>query len=345
MLGLNDIFVKPVRTFLTGLNLILGVIGIVFGLALSNTIEAFRNTPALLGIVYDAIVTRQQVSDILTRRRLEKAPGVQAFYGEIQTEAWTLNEQTFKIRAVEGDLGSFSFHIPEGRFFQLGSNEAIAGKGLLEWLGLHVGDTLTVRLEEKDGPASTWVIVGTYPESADAGQRLMVNLSSINRLVKHNDPNTYYLKLYPGADVDALRAYLSPRKESDLNLATIKEAIPDSIIYLQLAIFVLSGILIIIAIVNVFIMSLLTAQEKLRVIGVLKTVGMTPAQVVRYVQYHRGQSGHAGCACRRATRPRRDSKPAHRAVQLHWLRPNQYLSQPAPDPAPDPLYCYFQRCR
>ena len=45
VLGLNDIFVKPLRSFLTGLNLILGVIGIVFGLALSDTIEAFRNIP------------------------------------------------------------------------------------------------------------------------------------------------------------------------------------------------------------------------------------------------------------------------------------------------------------
>ena len=33
-------------------------------------------------------------------------------------------------------LDSFSFQILEGRFFQPGSNEAIAGKGLLEWLGL-----------------------------------------------------------------------------------------------------------------------------------------------------------------------------------------------------------------
>jgi len=280
VLGLNDIFVRPLRSFLTGINLMLGVIGIVFGLTLTDTIQAFRENPALLGIVYDAIVTRQQVSDNLSQRLLTKAPGVDAFYGEIQIKAWTPDEKTFKVRAVEGNLDYFPFQILEGRFFQPGTNEAIAGKGLLDWLGVGIGDTITVNLENKDGPQVIWVIVGVYPEPADAGQRLMVNLSSVNRLVKINQPNTYYLKLNPTADIPAIRSFLAPQKKSDLNLVTVGEAIPESVIYLQLAIFALAGILIAIAIVNVLIMSLLTAQEKLRVIGILKTVGMTPTQIV-----------------------------------------------------------------
>jgi len=280
VLGLNDTFVKPFRSFLAGLNLVLGVIGIVFGLALSDTLETYKENPALLGIVYDAIVTRQQVSDHLTERRLMKAPGVDAFYGELQVKGWTPDERTFKVRAMDGELDQFPFQILEGRFFQPGTHEAIAGKGLLTWLGLEVGDAITLRLEEKDGPAATWVIVGVYPEAADAGQRLMVDLSSLRRLVKNNDPTTYYLKLSPAADIPGLRSYLSPRKDSAISLVTLEEPIPDSVIYLQAAIFALAGILIAIALVNVLIMSLLAAQEKMRTIGILKTVGMTPAQVV-----------------------------------------------------------------
>ena len=280
VLGLNDMFVKPFRSFLTGLNLVLGVIGIVFGLALSDTIKTYKENPALLGIVYDAIVTRQGVSDNLTRRRLTDVPGVASFYGELQVNAWTADESTFKVRAVEGALDDFPFQILEGRFLQSGTNEAIAGKGLLTWLGLKVGDTITLRLEEKDGPAATWLIVGVYPEAGDAGQRLMVDLSSLDRLVKNNDPTTYYLKLHPGADIPSIRSYLAPRKDSEMSLATVGEAIPDSVIYLQVAIFALAGILIAIALVNVLIMSLLAAQEKMRTIGILKTVGMTPAQVI-----------------------------------------------------------------
>jgi putative ABC transport system permease protein len=291
VLGLNDIFVRPLRSFLTGLNLTLGVIGIVFGLALTDTIQAFRENPALLGIVYDAIVTRQQVSDNLSQRLLTKAPGVEAFYGEIQVKAWAQDEKTFKVRAVEGNLNAFPFQIIEGRFFQLGTNEAVAGKGLLDWLGVGIGDTITVNLENKDGPEMFWVIVGVYPEPADAGQRLMVNLSSVNRLIKSNHPNTYYLKLNPDADIPVIRNFLAPHKKSDLSLVTVGEAIPESVIYLQLAIFALAGILIAIAIVNVLIMSLLTAQEKLRVIGILKTIGMTPAQIVQMFNITAGSLG------------------------------------------------------
>ena len=280
VLGLNDIFAKPFRSFLAGLNLVLGVIGIVFGLALSDTIKTYKENPALLGIVYDAMVTRQQSSDNLIQRRLMKAPGVEAFYGELQVKTWTLDERSFKVRAVNGELDQFPFQILEGRFFQPGTNEAIAGKGLLTWLGLEVGDTITLRLEEKDGPAATWVIVGVYPEPADAGQRLMVNLSSLRRLVKNNDPTTYYLKLSPMADTREIRSYLAPRKDSDISFATVGESIPDSVIYLQAAVFALAGILIVIALANVLIISLLAAQEKMRTVGILKTVGMTPAQVV-----------------------------------------------------------------
>jgi putative ABC transport system permease protein len=280
VLGVNDVFVKPLRSLLAGINLTLGVMGVVFGLALSGTIQVYRQNPALLGMVYDAIVTREQSSDERARRLIGQAPGVEAFYGEYLLEAKTLDGRSLKLRAVEGDLEAFPFHILEGRFFLPDTSEALAGKGLLDWLGLNVGDSLTLILDKDDGPQATWVIVGEYPEPADAGQRLMVNLSSVRPLVKHTSPSVYYLKLAPSADAEAIRAFLSPRRESDLNFMLMEDVIPSTVIYLQIAVFMLAGILIGIAMVNILIMSLLSAQEKLRVVGILKTVGMTPWQVI-----------------------------------------------------------------
>ncbi len=291
VLGLNDAFVRPLRALLTGLNLTLGVMGIVFGLALSHTLQTYRENPALLGVVYDAIVTRQENTDARTRRILSQAPGVDAFYGETQLQVQTLTGQTFQLRGVEGDLEAFPFHIAEGRFFQPDSNEAIVGRGLLDWLGLKLGDTLTLTLEDEGRQEAAWTIVGVYPEPADAGQRMMVSLLSASALDRHADPDTYYLKLSPGADTDELRAYLEPNKESDLSLILVDEAIPSSVIYLQLAVFMLAGILVGIAVINVFITSLLATQEKLRVVGVLKTVGMVPAQVVTMINTAAGALG------------------------------------------------------
>jgi putative ABC transport system permease protein len=291
VLGLNDAFVRPLRALLTGLNLTLGVMGIVFGLALSDTLQTYRENPALLGVVYDATVTRQESTDSRARRILSQAPGVDAFYGETQLQVQTPEGQTFQLRAVEGDLAAFPFHIAEGRFFRSDTNEAIVGRGLLDWLGLELGDPLTLTLEDDDRHEMTWTIVGVYPEPADAGQRMMVSLSSASGLDRHAVPDTYYLKLSPSADTDKLRAYLEPDKESDLSLILVDEAIPSSVIYLQLAVFMLGSILIGIAVVNVFITSLLATQEKLRVVGVLKTVGMVPAQVVAMINTAAGVLG------------------------------------------------------
>jgi putative ABC transport system permease protein len=279
------------RALLTGLNLTLGVMGIVFGLALSDTLQTYRDNPALLGVVYDATVVRQESSDSRVQRILSQAPGVEAFYGEKQLQVQTRSGQTFTLRAVEGDLSAFPFHMSEGRFFEPDTNEAIVGRGLLDWLGLKVGDSLTLTLEDEERHAVTWTIVGVYPEPSDAGQRMMVSLSSASGLDRHAAPDTYYLKLAPGADTAKLRAYLEPDKESDLSLILVEEAIPSSVIYLQLAVFMLGGILIGIAVVNVFITSLLATQEKLRVVGILKTVGMLPAQVITMINTAAGVLG------------------------------------------------------
>jgi putative ABC transport system permease protein len=58
-----------------------------------------------------------------------------------------------------------------------------------------------------------------------------------------------------------------------------------------LAIFALSAILVAIALVNVFNTSLLAVQEKLRAVGVLKTLGMTPGQVIAMINTTAGVLG------------------------------------------------------
>lgn len=293
ILGLDEIFAKPWRSGLTGLNLTLGVIGIVFGLTLNETLTAYKANPALLGIMYDAVVTRDETSHGQTQHLLETAPGVEAFYGQHLVDAKTLSGQTFQIRAVEGNLAAFPFKVTEGRFFQPDSDEAIAGQGLLDWLGLRVGDELTVILDKADSRPVTWRIVGQYAETSNAGQMMMVSLPVAARSLKPLKPTEYYLKLSAGADIGQLKQMLQPGRQPDLTLTLVEQAIPWSIFYLQLAIFALAAVLIGMALVNVFNTALLAVQEKLRTVGVLKTVGMTPGQVVAMVNTTAGILGLA----------------------------------------------------
>lgn len=279
LMGVTDVFAKPFRSLLTGFNLLLGVIGITFGLALTETLNTYKTDPSLLGIVHDATVTREATNDSKTRHTLNSTPGIEAFYAEYLVDAETPTGQSFKIRAVEGDLAAFPFRIPEGRFFEPNTYEAIAGRGLLDWLDLEIGDEITIIFDERENRPVTWKIVGQYLEPVNRGQLLMVSLPTAARHVKNAKPTTYYLKLDPSVNIEQLKPYIEPKPDSDLNLSPAVK-IPDYIIYLQLAVFALSAILIGIALVNVFNTSLLAMQEKLRTVGILKAMGMTPAQVI-----------------------------------------------------------------
>jgi putative ABC transport system permease protein len=291
ILGVSDVFAKPFRSFMTGLNLTLGVIGIVFALALNETLDTYRTDPSLLGVAYDAAVTRESTSDHKARHLLSKAPGVEAFYAEYLAEVETPAGQSFNVRAVEGDLESFPFRIDEGRLLRPNTNEAIAGRGLLDWLGLGIGDEITVTFKDQENRPVTWKIVGQYPEPSNAGQMLMVNLSTVTRVVKQAEPDTYFLKLAPDLDTEQLKRYIKPRQDTDLDITFVAQAIPDEVIYVQLAIFALSVILIGIALINVFNTSLLAMREKVRTVGILKTVGMTPAQVIAMANTTAGYLG------------------------------------------------------
>jgi putative ABC transport system permease protein len=241
--------------------------------------------------VYDAIVTRENTSDRKTRHLLDQAPGVEAFYSELVLEAKTQEEQTFRVRALEGDLTAFPFKLVKGRLFSPNTYEATAGYGFLDWLGLEVGDEITITFEDQENRPIKLQIVGEYPERAEAGQMLMMSLPTVARLVKM-EPTAYFLKLSPYADSDLLERYLQPRADSDLNVRFIGQKMPDDILYLQIAIFAFSVILIVIALINVFNTSLLTVRERVRTIGVLKAVGMTSLQVVTMVNV---TAGFLGC--------------------------------------------------
>jgi putative ABC transport system permease protein len=265
---------------MTGLNLTLGVIGIVFGLALDATLDTYREDPSLLGIPYDAVVTREENSDARTRHVLSRAPGVDVFYAELLLDVKTPQGDSFQVRAVEGDLERFPFRISSGRFFQPNTYEALAGQGLLDWLGKKVGDEVTTIVDDREERPVTWRIVGQYAEPVNAGQMMMVSLPALQRTTKSDEPHRYLLKLDPYANTTRLRRYVTPDTDADLTITLVGQAIPSAVAYLQLAILGLAGILIGIATVNVFNTSLVAMQERVRQIGVLKTVGMTPAQVV-----------------------------------------------------------------
>jgi len=290
VLGAKDAFARRGRATLTLLSLWLGVVALVFSFELNSVINAFLRDPSLAGVMYDVYVSRETMSDVTARRTLERAPGVMATIAHVIAKAKTPEGQEFRVRAEEGELAQFPFKLEAGRLIHTDTEgEAMIGVGLQFWLGLNVGDTLRVTVNEKRTPAE-WRIVGVYREPADGGQMAIVSLRSLRAIDRAAEPDTYLLRLAPGADVEALRAYLKSRAGSLLSLAVVNTEI-SSLYQFRLTMLALSIALSAIALISVFNSAVLNMRERMSEVGTYKTLGMTPGQVVQMVLASGGTLG------------------------------------------------------
>ena len=282
VMGVKDAFAQRGRALLTLASLMVGVVSLVFNLVLNNVIDDYLRDPSQLGVVYDAWVDRAGVSDKTARAILETTPGVSAFYAHAATTVKTADGLEFNLRGADGDLARFPYKLEAGRVIDTtASGEAMIGLGLQNWLGLALGDKFSVRVGEKDLPL-TLRVVGVYREPADQGQMAITGLRSLREIGSPLDPNTYYLRLAPGADVAALRATLKSRSKDHLSLSLMNTT-PESLVHFRIAMLALSAVLVALAMASVFNSAVLDVRERLNEVGVFKALGMTPGQILLMV--------------------------------------------------------------
>ena len=68
------------------------------------------------------------------------------------------------------------------------AGEAMAGYGLLQRLGKHVGDSVTVEIENRKIPLT---IVGRYAETEDSGEVLLTRWESLANVFPDSRPDVY----------------------------------------------------------------------------------------------------------------------------------------------------------
>jgi putative ABC transport system permease protein len=284
VMGAKDAFARRGRATLTLLSLLIGVVSLVFSFEINAVLGVYLRDPSLAGLVYDAWATRERdaISDSSARRALAQAPGVEAVLAHVMAKAKTADNKEFRLHGEEGDLAQFPYKLESGRLMSTEAvDEAMIGMGLQTWLGLTVGDTLTVRVNDKRAPLSVR-IVGVYREPSDRGQMAIVSLSALQKIDRTIEPDTYYVRLSPGADVPALRAALKARAGEALGLAVVNVQ-PLNLYYFRLVMMALSVVLALIALVSVFNSAVLNMRERIGEVGTFKTLGMTPGQVVTMV--------------------------------------------------------------
>lgn len=279
-MGISDVLSRPRRALLMALGLGTAVLTLTVALITSTFVRAVATDPGL-GVTPDGdlfLGRSVYLADVEARRLIERQPDISAYYADAVVdfdipEGRVRNDlDPYIIHLRGGDLGSFEFPLTEGCMFEQ-PDEVVVGYGLAREQGLQVGDEFAVLVQNEP---LTFKVVGIYPEIS----RLGLVMLAASEAVPGNEPFTYWLKVQPGADAQAIAETLRSEANGLLDVTVLsQEQQPEILTTLDSVMGALSLVLGAIGIIGVFITAWMGVWERQREFGLLKAVGMTPGQV------------------------------------------------------------------
>lgn len=279
-LGLGHPFARPGRAFMTMAAIVLGVTTVTLATGLTSTMVSYAQAGRGPGGPLVTILVgghgnnhnEPLLSDAQIEERLMSL-GAQ----EVRARALIQVGLVGYAQPAFGDFfrGSLS---PAGALFvegrpPSGPGEIAAGPSFLTERGLAVGDRVTL---EANGKRTTATVVGQLIDS-DA-RALESTWETLGQLAPDSRAVDYTVRLAPGADarayadaVDAADPGLRAEAGGSVNAATTTVVGFSS---------VFSVVLALVASLGVFNTVLLNTRDRRRDLGMLKSIGMTPRQVV-----------------------------------------------------------------
>lgn len=281
VLGLKDVFARPLRAWVTVAALALTVVTLTFSLGMEATVRDLLHRPERWGMPFDLLVRPTGVPGAEVERLLAEQPEVRGVVARRPLDARVEGESaTIAGYAISGDLGLYGAAIPEGRLLAA-PGEAIAGQALLDQLGLRVGDDLRLRVEGKPVDVR---IVGRYVETDHDGRVVLFGLDTYRMQVDPAaDPTEFAVRLEPGAVVPAVMDALARGAGGRVQSSPMSIGAEDDALKVRSILVGLNLVLVLIGGVNLLSTTMLGVRERFRDAGILKAIGVTPAQVVRSV--------------------------------------------------------------
>ncbi|MGW6691960.1 ABC transporter permease [Streptomyces sp. NPDC054961] len=280
-LGLGQPFARPARTLLTMAAIVLGVTTVTLSTGLTSTMLAFGNVGREDGGARIQVTTGGSGNDRTPPRlgdgqieeRLRSLPGARGVRARALSQAHlTGQSQPVYADFYRGDASSYDHTLVKGRA-PAAAGEIVAGPAFLTQRGLKIGDRVDLEL---NGRKVTATVVGQLIEG-DA-RALEATWDTLARLAPEDHATEYTVRLSPGADAHAYAeavAALDPGLQAsvgDSGNAGTATVITFSTVFTVL--------LTVVASLGVFNTVLLNTRERRRDLGMLKSIGMTPRQVV-----------------------------------------------------------------
>ncbi len=183
-LGARSALVRPVRTVLATTAIALAIGTTVVAVSIDQTMDDLLSHPELTGKPADATLTPAVgISLDQSTRALEQIPEVASWYLVADTSA-NVDERSVHVRAIGGDPKATGYVIGDGApLTQPG--QAVAGYGLLDATGWHIGQTLHLEIH---GQATDVTLVGWYRETEDSGALLQIRLEDLQQIDNSTTP-------------------------------------------------------------------------------------------------------------------------------------------------------------
>ncbi|MFF8035444.1 FtsX-like permease family protein [Streptomyces sp. NPDC016626] len=276
VLGWHKAFTRRPRALGAVGRLALPLLLIVVALSAWTTIDRFHSDPERMGLPTALSVRADALlSDREARALLEDDPEVAAAYPGVEVAALVPGQTaTIALRGLGTRREPYPFTLAEGRAAR-GTDEAVAGQGLLDLLHVRVGDW--VRVTVGDQPQILH-IVGRSIEPENAGRVISTSLDTLRANDPSLRPSLYQLRLERGADPGAVADRLAAAGRGHLDVHTVANP-ADGLSPLRA---VVLGLIVVLALIG--LIELLTAiggtvREGERDLLALKAIGLSPRQI------------------------------------------------------------------
>ncbi len=301
-LGLGDALARPLRSAMTTGAILVGVATVVFALSLrlslgqvaahlirDGYVQVEVRRPAAGNVSKGPAPGGQApqqlaeplVSDGQVIALLRANPDTARFVAEGQGEAVVPGiAEPIPYFGYRGDSSWIGYALIAGRWFAA-PGEVVAPTNLLSQAHLHIGDTMTARI---DGKAVRLRLVGEILDQTGDDLLLRGTWTTLAAADPRAEPLDYEVGLRAGVNP---RAYADGLRSQAPGVLDIRETehsgTNTTFILLESVITALALALTVIAVAGVFNTVVLSTREKARDVAILKAVGMAPGQVVAMV--------------------------------------------------------------
>jgi putative ABC transport system permease protein len=276
VLGARAAFLRRLPATLTVGALAVTMTMITIGLGFVSTVDDVQDNPASIGLAAALTVSPGELSNAAAHSIVYGDRQAASVYPTVQ-ESTLLPGDTTSITTLGMGTSSrpFPFNVAAGHLYSA-PGEAVASQGLLSVLHLQVGEYVRMPI---GGVPVIFHIVGRIIEPEYDGQVLAYGLDTLSQAGAAMPPVSYSLVLRPGVSADAARAHLLRGAGGGLDVSVTSNPADQ----LGIVRAMLTGLIVILGLIG--LTSLLTAsavglRDHLRDVGVLRAMGLTPAQLM-----------------------------------------------------------------